>query len=374
MLGRGVLSRLHCLTQQNSNTLTLYVDLHQGATANRRGGFLVQAEAVLKNLRSDQTGDGGLDQAVERAAALVADVSPRSRSAVVVVHPESGLEEVYQADVPFMPSAHWRRGAFLRPVVEAMDEHERYAVVLADSKQARIFTVRLGDIVEHQHLRSDTGNRARAVGVDQWRAEKRQERHHDKGLLVHAKGVIDALRDLAVEGPYDRLIIAGPPRATAHIVRLLPRRLHGKLVETLSLPITASEKEVLEGTMEVQSRMEREQEGRLVEGLLSELHEGGKAVVGLESVCRVVSEMRVWTLMYAQDMDAEGSECRECGTFSTKTSGFCPRCQSGLQPESQLVDRLTQVVLETGGQVEAVSGAPGDRLEKEGSIGALLRY
>ena len=46
MLGRGVLSRLHCLTQQESNTLTLYVDLDQGSRANRHGGFLVQAEAM----------------------------------------------------------------------------------------------------------------------------------------------------------------------------------------------------------------------------------------------------------------------------------------------------------------------------------------
>jgi peptide subunit release factor 1 (eRF1) len=374
MLGRGVLSRLHCLTQHDSNTLTLYVDLDQGSTANRRGGFVVQAEAMLKNLRCDCEGDSQLDRAANRAAALVADVAPQGRSAVVVVHPESGLEEVYQADVPLASSAYWRRGAFLRPVVEAMDEHERYAVVLVDSKQARIFSVKLGEIVEHSHLWSDAGTRARAVGVDQWRAEKRQERHHEETLAVHAKAVIDALRDLAVEGPYDRLIVAGPPKATAHLIRLLPRRLHGKLLETLSLPITATEKQVLEGTLEVQSRMEREQESRLVSGLFSELHEGGKAVIGLEPVCAAVSEMRVWTLVYCRRMDAEGSECRDCGTFSTKTSGFCPRCRSGLQPVGQLIDRLSQVVLETGGRVEAVDGSPADVLEKEGSIGALLRY
>ncbi len=154
----------------------------------------------------------------------------------------------------------------------------------------------------------------------------------------------------------------------------MPRRLHGKLVESISLAVTAGEKEVLEGTVEVQRRMERDQECRVVEGLLSEMHEGGRAVAGLEDVCGVVSELRVWTLVYEQSMDAEGGECRECGVLATKTSGFCPRCRAGLQPVSQLVDRLAQVVLETSGRVEVVSGAAAEDLKAVGSIGALLRY
>ena len=374
MLGRGVLSRLHCLTQQESNTLTLYVDLDQGSRANRHGGFLVQAQAMLKNLRSESGDDQQLDDAVQRAVRLVSNVEPQGRAAMVVVHPETGLEEIHQAGVHFPASAFWRRGAFLRPVVEAMDENERYAVVLADARNARLFTVYLGEITEHRHLLSDTGARSRGVGVDQWRAEKRHERHHDQEVAAHAKSIIDALRDLALEAPFDRLIVAGSPRTTVQIERLLPRRLHGKLVENISLPVTAGEKEILEGIIEVQQRMERDQERRVVEGLLSEMHEGGRAVAGLEEVCEVVSEMRVWTLVYEQSIDAEGGECRECGILTTKTSGFCPRCQAGLQPVSQLVDRLAQVVLETSGRVEVVFGAAAEDLAAVGSIGALLRY
>ena len=374
MLGRGVLSRLHCLTQQESNTLTLYVDLDQGSRANRHGGFLVQAESLLKSLRSESGGDEQLDDAVRRAVRLMSSVEPQGRAAMVVVHPETGLEEVHQTGVPFPASAFWRRGAFLRPVVEAMDENERYAVVLADARRARLFTVYLGEITEYCDLLSETGARSRGVGVDQWRAEKRQERHHDQEVTAHAKTIIDSLHDLALEAPFDRLIIAGSPRTTIQIGRLLPRRLHGKLVETITLPVSATEKEVLEGTIEIQRGMERAQERRVVEGLLSEMHEGGRAVAGLEEVCEVVGEMRVWTLVYVRSLDAEGGECRECGVLTTKNTGFCPRCQAGLQPVDQLVDRLAQVVLETGGRVEVVSGGAAQDLEAVGSIGALLRY
>ena len=101
MLGRGVLSRLHCLTQQESNTLTLYVDLDQGSRANRHGGFLVQAEAMLKNLRSESGDDQQLDDAAQRAVRLMSDIEPQGRAAMVVVHPETGLEEIHQAGVHF---------------------------------------------------------------------------------------------------------------------------------------------------------------------------------------------------------------------------------------------------------------------------------
>ena len=196
MLGRGVLSRLHCLTQQEGKTLTLYVDLDQGARANRHGGFLVQAEGLMRSLRAEVGDDPGLDHALDRAVRLVSDLEPRGRSAMVVVHPETTLEEIHQAWVRFPSSAYWRRGAFLRPVVEAMDENERYAVVLADARQARLFTVYLGEIAEYGHLLAETGARSRGVGVDQWRAEKRQERHHDQEVTAHAKAIIDALNDL----------------------------------------------------------------------------------------------------------------------------------------------------------------------------------
>ncbi len=374
MLGRGVLSRLHCLTRQQTNTLTLYVDLDQGSQANRRGGFRVQGEALLRRLRSETGPDPQLETAAERAGELLNSLVPTGRSVVIVVHPESRLEEVHQVDIRFPPSATWRRGAFLRPIVEAMDDNERYAVVLADSRTARLFLVVLGEIREFDHLLSETESRSRAVGTDQRRAESRHRRRHEESVAHHAKRIIDALRDLALEAPYDRLIIAGAPRTTALIEKLLPRRLHGKLVSTVPMAVTAPDREVLERTMDIQRRMERDQERRIVEGLLSELHEGGRAVSGLDDVCDAVTEARVWTLVYDSSLDAEGGECLECGLMTTKTTGFCPRCQAGLQPIEFLVDRLAQVVLDTGGRVEVVSDAAAEDLRAVGSIGALLRY
>ena len=123
MLGRGVLSRLHTLTQQETFTLTLYLDIDQNKPANRKRGFVVQAEALLKDLKATHGPDRQLADASRRALDLVKKLRPKGRAAVVVVNTPTKLAEIHEIGVPFAASAHWRKGAFLRPVVEAMDEN-----------------------------------------------------------------------------------------------------------------------------------------------------------------------------------------------------------------------------------------------------------
>jgi peptide subunit release factor 1 (eRF1) len=374
MLGRGVLSRLHTLTQQETFTLTLYLDIDQNKPANRKRGFVVQADALLKDLKATHGPDRRLADANRRALDLVKKLRPRGLAALVVVHTPSKLAEIHELNLPFAASAHWRKGAFLRPIVEAMDEHERYGVVLTSTTRARLFTVHMGEIEDHDDLISDTSSRSRALGTDQWRSQKRHERRREEEVALHAKRVIDALHDLALRQPFDRLIVAGTKKATAQLVRLLPRRLQGKLVRTITMPVTASRKEVLDGVLKMKMRMEREQETALVEGLEAELHDRGKAVAGFASVLDAINQGRVWKLLYGKGLKVEGGECSDCGAYSPHAKGPCVYCGAKVNPVAQTLDRLSQTVLDMAGQVEVVDGPAGKRLEKHGSIAALLRY
>ena len=374
MLGRGVLSRLHTLTQQKTFTLTMYLDIDQNKPANRKRGFVVQAEAMLKDLLSHHGSSQRFETACGLALELVRGLRPKGQAALVVVHPATELAEIYQLALPFAPSVHWRRGAFLRPIVEAMDEHERYAVVLTDAKRARLFTVHMGELTEYEDLFSETGSRTRSMGADQMRAQKRRDQRHQEEVASHAKKVIDALHDLALRAPFDRLIVAGTPKATGQLVRLLPKRMGGKLVETVGMRVGASQKEVLNMILAVQDKMEREQESRLVEGVLAELRDGGKAVAQFASVLDAVNQGRVWKMFYAKGLVKEAGECTDCGAYSPHAVGPCVYCDGDVQPLSQCVDRLSQSVMEMGGRVEVVDGPAADSLKPHGSIAALLRY
>jgi len=374
MLDRAVLRRLHRLTEGEVPTLTLYVDIDQTHQANRNRGYVTQAEAMVKELRAGHPDDAELERASERALGLIRELEPQGRTALAVVHTPGGVEEIHQIRVSMPPSIHWRRGAHLRPVLEALDEYERYAVVLTDKKKARIFTSYLGELVEHTDLISATGTRTQTTGTDQWWSQKRFQRHHDQEVALHAKRVVDALHDLSLRVPFDRLIVGGPQEAATQVAKLLPRRLHGKLVKTVAMPVTAPAGEVQERVAEVQEEMERQQELEMVEGLLSELHESGKAVSGVEAVVGAVNEGRLWKLFYVSGLSLSGRECRNCRALTVGDEGSCRYCDGSLEAVEHFVDRLNRSVLETGGRVEVVDGPAAEKLARVGSIAALLRY
>jgi hypothetical protein len=82
----------------------------------------------------------------------------------------------------------------------------------------------------------------------------------------------------------------------------------------------------------------------------------------------------VWKLFYAKGLRKEGGECKECGAYSPHAVGPCVYCGGEVQRLSQCLDRLSQTVMDMGGQVEVVDGPAADSLKPHGSIAALLRY
>jgi len=106
-----VLSRLHTLTQQKTHTLTVYVDIDQNKQSNRKRGYLVQAEAMLKELRLQHGRSQRLDVAAERALDLIRSMRPSGKSALVVV-----IRHRPRRDSPgraaLAAAAYWHRGAF----------------------------------------------------------------------------------------------------------------------------------------------------------------------------------------------------------------------------------------------------------------------
>ncbi len=374
MLGRGVLSTLYTLSQQKTYTLTLYLDIDQNKQSNRRRGYVVQGEALIKGLKAQQKQSDRLDSACKQALSLVRSLKPKGKTALIVVHPESKLCELVQIELPFPVSIHWRRGAFLRPVVEAMDEHERYGVVLTDNQRARLFTVVMGELTEHEDLFSETGQRTRSLGADQMRSQKRHDQRHQEEIASHAKRVVDALHDLSLRQPYDRLIVGGTPKAASQLVRLLPTRLRGKVVDTVSMRVGGSQKEVLNKILGVQERMERDREEEIVEGVLAELHDRGKAVAGFAAVLDAVNQGRVWTLVYGKGYTNKAGECGSCDAYSPHAKGPCVYCGEDVHPLPQCIDRLSQSVVEMGGRVEVVDGEAKKKLDKPGGIAAMLRY
>jgi peptide subunit release factor 1 (eRF1) len=153
----------------------------------------------------------------------------------------------------------------------------------------------------------------------------------------------------------------------------LPKRLQGRLVEVLPIPVTASHEEILRRTAEVQERLERVAELEVVRDLLREVRKGGKGVAGLPATLEAVNEKRVWKLVYLRGAQFEGQECSACHGLFTPAEESCPHCGNTLHPVKDFINRISHRVLDAGGSVEVVSGPAAEALTQVADIAALLR-
>lgn len=286
--------------------------------------------------------------------------------------------------VRMKPAAYWGRTPYLRPLLAALDEFERTLVVLLDKERARFFRVFLQQIEEiaeiedvHPARHRRTGGAPSHIGVD-WRqggwARGAIPRHEEMHVLWHAKRAADALARLADRERVDRVLVGGTPEVTAEFLRLLPRPLQGRVAGEIHAPMYAPPSEVLAAVQAREEEAERAAEERLLDDLIEQAG-GGRGLFGLADVTAAVNGQRVYLLVVAEGMQAQGSRCERCGLLTTEPElAECPACGGPMVRVADLVEALSERVLDMNGRVEEVRGHAAERLRARGGIAALARY
>ncbi|MFZ5785886.1 MAG: hypothetical protein ACOY3Y_05545 [Acidobacteriota bacterium] len=366
------LVQLQELSQAPGKTLTLYLDVDQTNSANRKRQFETHMKDLFRQLRAANPEDDELPDAVAEAEEIVKRVEPSGKTLVLARHRRLGVTFRTVFKIPLPSGAYWGSGAFLRPLLEALDEHERFGIVLVDSKRARMFTVYFGEIEEHRDLFSAVPPRPDAPTSDKLRSQSKMERRHDESVSTHVRMVANELGRLLDHLEVDRLIIGGAVGPASELARILPKRLRGRLVELLPIPVTASIEEILGRTSEVQTRLERAEELEVVRDLLKEVRKGGRAVAGLPATIQAVNQGRVWKLVYIQGLRLDGGVCADCNVLANPADERCSLCGKPVAQEPFLVDRMSRAVLERGGHVEVIDGPAAEALRQVAEVAAIL--
>jgi hypothetical protein len=262
-----------------------------------------------------------------------------------------------------------------RPQIEnlqlILDNAERFAVALFDSEQARLLTIYLGQIEEHEVIRDEVPRKQRSGG---WAtlSQSNFARHHDDHLMRHARHTATALVTLLERHPFDRLLLGGPPEPLATLRRELPRSLRARLAGTLRLELFRDDDAVRKAALAAVARCESETESQLVEELLDA--EGTERVtLGIAKTLAAVNEGRVHVLFVPAGSGLVGGECTACGSLVAGL-GPCPTCGSSIVSVADLDERATERALTQGARVEIVSGDAADRLRGSGGLGAWVRW
>ena len=361
-----------------SPVLSVYLDTDQSREINIERGFETVLKDMLREIkqRLDKDEKMKFQADAERVQRFVKEEYHDVKRGLVIFCDDS--EDFFQhieLNVTVRSVARWDETPYVRPLVELLDEYERYCVALADRERARLFTIYLGEIEEHRETEASADVRhIKSSGLDHLRSQMNIERKADEHAHWHFKHVAEWLSSLARDYEFDRLILAGTDEATSQISALLPTRLQPRVVRRINMPLDVSDAYVLEETLKVEQEVEREREQELVRELLEAAGKHDRAVVKLGATLRAIDEWRVMHLVYADGFTPPGGQCVNCRALYAEKKDACDYCGRAVREVGDLIDRADARVLEMSGKVEEVFGDAATRLRGEGGIGALLRW
>jgi hypothetical protein len=184
--------------------------------------------------------------------------------------------------------------SFCASVLELLDRHERYVVVLADRAKARLFTIFLGDIEESKEAFAAADvEHIKGPGTDHPLSQMQIQRKADIHAKWHLKDVSRAKSRLAQKHNFNRLILGGPNEVTSELAKLLPKSLNAKFVGHVTSAVEANIKEVLQETLRIEAEVELQRENELVESLITGAAKKQKAVVGGRNIIGVARGPRL---------------------------------------------------------------------------------
>ena len=359
-----------------SPVLSVYLDIDQSKSNNLKRRFEVALKDLLGSLeaRLEPSQLGEFSEDAERARQSVSGLAPHGKGWLLFCDESEKFFWSQELKVPVRNVARWEDTPYIVPLVEILDEYERYGAVLADKEQARLFTVFIGEIAEHYDaFTAFPVKHYKSTGTDQWLSARRFQSRAEMHVYWHLKHVAERLDKLVDAYSFDRLLLAGPVEATSELPQLLSKRLRGRVVGKVSLPVKATPAEVLEAVLKVEHDVERRIEKEMVENLIIGDADHPSAI-GLERTLRALAEERVWRLLYAAEFRPAGGRCGNCGMLLTKTEGACDYCGGKVNRIDDLIEPIVERVIEQDGKIEQVAGDAALRLQQVGNIGAVLRY
>jgi peptide chain release factor subunit 1 len=259
---------------------------------------------------------------------------------------------------------------WVRPMLAVLDEFHRSCVVVIDKRETSVWALYQNELHKVDELKGRTLRKRDYAG---W-AGLEEHRVHNKadtlmrGHFRHTATLLDRL--FRSEG-YELLIIGGHEEEVPLFEEFLPKHLRPKLAGAFAVNTgSATRAEVQSKAQEIIDRYERAEGRQQVAEVFEKAAMGGLAAIGPEQCLWAGSVTAVQHLLVQDGALMPGVVCDE-SRWLALAGETCLLCGRAMRRTPDVLDELTETVIEEGGSVEHVQA--GTEL-REHVVAASLRF
>jgi peptide chain release factor subunit 1 len=298
-----------------------------------------------------------LDKDAERIRAFVTTVEASVNGVAIFASSGGSLFETIQLAAPINEHRLYISSQpHLYPLARALDQHPRYAVLIADSHFSRIFVVAANTVEATEQVAGTKTRRHKMGGWSQARYQRHIENYHQQ----HAKEVVETLTRIVRDESVGSIVIAGDQAAVSLVTAELPKDVAARVVDVVKIDAHSAEREIVEATIETMRQNDAETDRARVDELLGAYRAGGLGVVGVEETLRALELGQVDELVIAAAPDTIDPGQRE-GAEKDERS-----------PAERTADELIAKARQTAATVRFIEDPA--LLAGVGGAGAFLRF
>lgn len=349
--------------------LTVYLDWRpEGQRPATRGAetlFHHQSADLRDKYDRQSAAWDSLNQDIERIKAfLEEDLEPSVHGVVIVANSSRDVFEAFVLAIPVQTDFSVDPTPNLLPLAQVVEDFPRYAVLIADQHDATLSIInRASRIYSVSVEGSDYPRHHKQGGWSQLRFQNRANVRRQS----FARAVAEETRRALQENNIGMLILAAgdviKPMLTADFHSEVTERLIGEI----RLDIRTTESEIIEATMPIVERAERERELQAVKALMDAVGAGNRGVIGPEATLEALSNGQVLTLLMASDFHHDG-----WADYTMNLFGVGP--VPGQHPAGGDVKNLHPVdIAEEMVRLTVVTDAEGEVIHEDGDDDAMLR-
>jgi peptide chain release factor subunit 1 len=255
-------------------------------------------------------------------------------------------------------------------LVRQADLYRSYGIIVANSRQSRLFLVSEGRPEKQTSLSWEDKHTTRFGRMAlSW---QKFQRHLQEHVRQRAKAVLETLEKLVGRKKIEHLFTILEEGMEAEIRKQLPASLKKKQIPLPSLDPHDPDHRILSEALETLQTISREKAETLARQILEEAQPRGQATVGPEPTLSALQNHQIERMILDARFKAYGWRCTRCGFLGMGgVPRVCPLCQGEAQP-SELREEMVRKALSQGLELSFTENF--SPLMKAGGTGALLKF